>query len=173
MGIFNVNMPLLYGEGRKAFQRLQEEIAKTTEDQTLLLFDDLPKREFQVKDNFQSERSLFACHVGDFCADYVPGSSFVPESRQRLMTCSSLRFELVVLLCFGVFTLGCLATERWLALLHCSPRHDSLTRPGIILDSINPERMHFTRPRGFGYPFEFKPEGGLVATNSCHDAISK
>lgn len=28
MGIFEVNMPLLYGEGRKAFRRLQEEIVK-------------------------------------------------------------------------------------------------------------------------------------------------
>ncbi|KAI0839112.1 HET-domain-containing protein [Hypoxylon sp. FL0890] len=29
LGIFDINMPLLYGEGRKAFQRLQEEILKT------------------------------------------------------------------------------------------------------------------------------------------------
>ncbi|KAI0424698.1 heterokaryon incompatibility protein-domain-containing protein [Xylaria sp. FL1042] len=36
LGIFEVNMPLLYGEGTKAFQRLQEEILKTTEDYTLL-----------------------------------------------------------------------------------------------------------------------------------------
>ncbi|KAI0973797.1 heterokaryon incompatibility protein-domain-containing protein [Xylaria arbuscula] len=36
LGIFEVNMPLLYGEGQKAFQRLQEEILKTTDDYTLL-----------------------------------------------------------------------------------------------------------------------------------------
>jgi hypothetical protein len=36
MGIFDVNMPLLYGEGTKAFSRLQEEIAKHTGDQTIL-----------------------------------------------------------------------------------------------------------------------------------------
>ncbi|KAI1293180.1 heterokaryon incompatibility protein-domain-containing protein [Xylaria venustula] len=36
LGIFGVNMPLLYGEGQKAFQRLQEEILKTTDDYTLL-----------------------------------------------------------------------------------------------------------------------------------------
>jgi hypothetical protein len=35
LGIFNVNIPLLYGEGDKAFQRLQEEIIKQTNDQTL------------------------------------------------------------------------------------------------------------------------------------------
>ncbi|PVH74880.1 HET-domain-containing protein, partial [Cadophora sp. DSE1049] len=36
LGIFNVNMPLLYGEGEKAFIRLQEEILKETDDQSLL-----------------------------------------------------------------------------------------------------------------------------------------
>lgn len=37
LGIFDVNMPLLYGEGKvKAFSRLQEEIMKTSTDQSIL-----------------------------------------------------------------------------------------------------------------------------------------
>ena len=36
MGIFNVHMPLLYGEGRHAFVRLQEEILKNTDDDSIL-----------------------------------------------------------------------------------------------------------------------------------------
>ncbi|KAH7082093.1 heterokaryon incompatibility protein-domain-containing protein [Paraphoma chrysanthemicola] len=32
LGLFEVNMPLLYGEGEKAFQRLQEEIIRSTPD---------------------------------------------------------------------------------------------------------------------------------------------
>ncbi|KAI1129297.1 heterokaryon incompatibility protein-domain-containing protein [Nemania abortiva] len=32
MGLFDVNMPLIYGEGRRAFVRLQDEIYKTTND---------------------------------------------------------------------------------------------------------------------------------------------
>ncbi|KAH8690370.1 heterokaryon incompatibility protein-domain-containing protein, partial [Phaeosphaeriaceae sp. PMI808] len=35
MGIFDVNMPLLYGEGQKAFIRLQEELIRTTSDQSI------------------------------------------------------------------------------------------------------------------------------------------
>jgi hypothetical protein len=35
LGIFDVNMPLLYGEGKKAFIRLQEEIMKVSSDQSL------------------------------------------------------------------------------------------------------------------------------------------
>ncbi|KAI0101007.1 heterokaryon incompatibility protein-domain-containing protein [Nemania sp. FL0031] len=35
LGIFDINMPLLYGEGRKAFHRLQEEIIKRRADLTI------------------------------------------------------------------------------------------------------------------------------------------
>ena len=41
MGIFNVNMPMLYGEKEKAFQRLQEEIIKTSTDQSIFAWEDL------------------------------------------------------------------------------------------------------------------------------------
>lgn len=39
LGIFGINMPLLYGEGRDAFTRLQEEIIKRTADQSILAWD--------------------------------------------------------------------------------------------------------------------------------------
>jgi hypothetical protein len=35
LGIFDINMPLLYGEGKKAFIRLQEEIMKVSDDQSI------------------------------------------------------------------------------------------------------------------------------------------
>lgn len=35
LGIFNINMPTLYGEGRKAFQRLQVEIMRQNQDTSL------------------------------------------------------------------------------------------------------------------------------------------
>jgi hypothetical protein len=35
LGLFNVHMPLLYGEGSQAFVRLQEEIMKKSDDQTI------------------------------------------------------------------------------------------------------------------------------------------
>jgi hypothetical protein len=39
LGIFDVNMPLIYGEGMKAFRRLQEEIIKRDNDLTLFAWD--------------------------------------------------------------------------------------------------------------------------------------
>lgn len=43
MGLFSVNMPLLYGEGEKAFIRLQKEIMKDSDDESIFAWtDDLP-----------------------------------------------------------------------------------------------------------------------------------
>ncbi|KAK4141481.1 ankyrin repeat-containing domain protein [Dichotomopilus funicola] len=38
MGIFGINIPMLYGEGGKSFLRLQEEILKTTDDFSLFVW---------------------------------------------------------------------------------------------------------------------------------------
>ena len=40
MGIFDVNMPLLYGEGRNAFIRLQHEIVKISDDESIFAWED-------------------------------------------------------------------------------------------------------------------------------------
>ena len=49
VGIFNVNMPLLYGEGRKAFIRLQEEIMKHSADQSLFAWGYLKENDKSVR----------------------------------------------------------------------------------------------------------------------------
>ncbi|PHH58808.1 hypothetical protein CDD81_4368 [Ophiocordyceps australis] len=41
MGLFGVNMPMLYGEGQRAFLRLQKEIMKQSDDQSLLAWVDV------------------------------------------------------------------------------------------------------------------------------------
>ncbi|KAH7088789.1 heterokaryon incompatibility protein-domain-containing protein [Paraphoma chrysanthemicola] len=41
LGIFDINMPMLYGEGRKAFVRLQEHILSQSDDMSLFLWNDL------------------------------------------------------------------------------------------------------------------------------------
>jgi hypothetical protein len=43
LGIFDVNLPLLYGEGSKAFHRLQEEILKISNDHSLFASGVSPK----------------------------------------------------------------------------------------------------------------------------------
>ncbi|KAG4439460.1 hypothetical protein IFR05_005072 [Cadophora sp. M221] len=60
MGLFNVFMPMLYGEGERAFIRLQEEIIKQTEDYTI----------FSWKANVSggAHRGIFAHSPAEFAA---------------------------------------------------------------------------------------------------------
>jgi hypothetical protein len=39
MGLLNINMPILYGEGKRAFMRLQEEILRTSQDESIFAWD--------------------------------------------------------------------------------------------------------------------------------------
>ncbi|PCD30074.1 hypothetical protein FGRA07_10224 [Fusarium graminearum] len=70
LGIFDINMPMLYGEGPKAFQRLQEEIMKKTDDSSLLCWG---YQESHNKWRLEGE-SLLALHPSSFrlCGDIEP-----------------------------------------------------------------------------------------------------
>jgi hypothetical protein len=57
MGIFDVNMALLYGEGRKAFIRLQEEILKSTDDEPLFA-NSYPSTQNVVTYSFSASEAL-------------------------------------------------------------------------------------------------------------------
>ena len=77
LGIFDVHMPLLYGEGERAFQRLQEEILKTTEDQTIFLWHServLDPRKFKGGIPAFFERGFLAKSPHDFesCSMFRP-----------------------------------------------------------------------------------------------------
>ncbi|OTA52521.1 HET-domain-containing protein, partial [Hypoxylon sp. EC38] len=64
LGIFGINMPLLYGEGDKAFIRLQEEICKQTTDMSLFAWK--AKSEPPSGGPAEEFRGLFANHPREF-----------------------------------------------------------------------------------------------------------
>jgi hypothetical protein len=73
MGLFDVNMPMLYGEGTRAFIRLQEEIIRRTEDYTIFAWTADPLNNMP--------RGLFASFPADF---KLSGRSFVvPKEVQK------------------------------------------------------------------------------------------
>jgi len=51
LGIFDINMPLLYGEGEKAFRRLQEEIVKASDDHSIFTFDTIASQDSLMADH--------------------------------------------------------------------------------------------------------------------------
>ncbi|KAI1209682.1 heterokaryon incompatibility protein-domain-containing protein [Annulohypoxylon truncatum] len=63
LGIFDINMPLLYGEGSKAFLRLQEEICKQTNDLSLFAWTTQPGDASSLFDDY---RGILATHPCEF-----------------------------------------------------------------------------------------------------------
>ncbi|KAK6865381.1 HET-domain-containing protein [Apiospora arundinis] len=120
MGLFDVNMPLLYGEGKKAFTRLQEEILKDTDDQTILAWT-VPA---------DSERSFNTVGIlAETPADFASSASLIqvfPElSKPSTMTNLGLSVHLPLMtrdysalshLCRGFLTTE---TEVVSAILNC------------------------------------------------------
>ncbi|KAK4446449.1 HET-domain-containing protein [Podospora aff. communis PSN243] len=158
MGIFGVNMPLLYGEGGKAFRRLQEEIVRRSNDQTILAW----RREmFSGEDLLQSSRSsIFASHPAQFRS----GNSFHPiraHMSRHSINHSSAGMEMDVHLVPCKFyspdadirspNLGAQAGEAWLAVLNCSYKNDIFSSPALLLGKMDSDHK-FCR-RCFEHPF--------------------
>ncbi|CAH0045943.1 unnamed protein product [Clonostachys solani] len=62
LGIFQVNMPLLYGEGRRAFIRLQKEIMKDSDDLTIFAWQAPPG----YKESMSEFRGILASSADEF-----------------------------------------------------------------------------------------------------------
>jgi hypothetical protein len=78
LGIFEINMPLLYGEGLKSFTRLQEEIIKSTTDQTVFAW--RMRLDTGSEQNFS--RGILASSPADFrnSGRIVQAGSRIPQS---------------------------------------------------------------------------------------------
>jgi hypothetical protein len=90
MGIFDVNMPLLYGEGERAFQRLQEEIFSMTNDQSIFAWT-------AKTSTFATWRSLLARSPADFeeFGHTIPDPRQTPRESNLTGTVFSLTVDLV------------------------------------------------------------------------------
>lgn len=92
LGIFDVNMPMLYGEGEKAFIRLQEEIAKETNDLTLFAWQAVKTNEEDSAS--QKYRGILAKSPAEFAnfGDVVPRSDH-KFNEEFVMTNKGLRIN--------------------------------------------------------------------------------
>ena len=139
MGIFGVNMPLLYGEGDKAFVRLQEEILKQTADQSILVW-----RSLSYYDQFNS--SILADCPARFRDKVEKGqrdsTRFEIELTPRGMTARVWKCPCRVKVERGdLFEYEC----RWLAVLDCNLAPDLFERPAILLKRADSSQEAFER----------------------------
>jgi len=144
LGIFDINMPLLYGEGRNAFRRLQEEIMKQSDDHSILAWEmewrsevdrelvsradgewPLPVEHISAVKMLDKGGRLLAPSPLYFrtCGDIV--RSIVTETvKPYAKTNRGLHIDLPVLKCPGGV----------LAVLNCRRRHDFFSDLALHLD---------------------------------------
>ena len=91
LGLFGVNMPLLYGEGANAFKRLQEEIIKLSTDQSIFAWEQprYPSRDIETS-------SILARSPGYFekCSNIMLPSLLDDNAKSYSITNQGLSIEL-------------------------------------------------------------------------------
>jgi hypothetical protein len=115
LGLFNVHMPLIYGEGDQAFQRLQEEIVKRHNDITIFVWSRPPSLHYD-----RQFIGLFATSPAEFANSFAirpftdifiefsttnKGVLFTSEIRLRIRLIKQPEnrgFRVVYLFCLGI-----------------------------------------------------------------------
>ncbi|KAL8797318.1 MAG: hypothetical protein Q9195_000472 [Heterodermia aff. obscurata] len=137
LGIFDVNMPLLYGEGAKAFGRLQEEILKRTHDHSLLAWGQL----IPCNQGFPPSGTPPCGVLATSAAEFLNGGSLslcprfadYKSPKDYRMTNEGLRVQLV--LCAPISAKDC-SNLRYAAVLDCFCRKYPTRRIAIPLRKV-------------------------------------
>lgn len=127
LGIFNVSVPMLYGEGRRAFTRLQEEIIKHSVDHSIFAWNP-PSWSLSAMGIYV--HNILASSPADFanCENIVSRSYVAPSSYQL----TNLGLEITLFRCevFNSFQ-----QKEEVAILNCGPRSDPSKFIAVRLES--------------------------------------
>lgn len=138
LGLFDVKMPLLYGEGNEAFVRLQQEIMNRYHDQTLLAFTRQKHIQWQLHGPLADDPAVFA-HSNII---RVPKSQrSVPKVLEEPFSYSWQHINLQIHLCQSLgqdqnFALG---------ILDCGYSDDPLSRPALLLRRLEGSSCFYRR----------------------------
>ncbi|KAH6623451.1 heterokaryon incompatibility protein-domain-containing protein [Chaetomium tenue] len=150
LGLFDVNMPMLYGEGDRAFFRLQQEILKVSDDQSILAFD---HRSGYGGRGFPEEGITLLADSPKYFVDsqferpplYPPSWPGEPSIETELLL-SSRFLEIGLCLCPLMSDDG--LDAEYLGILRCVYRDDFMSHPAIPLQAVDRNKMIFQRIRG-------------------------
>ncbi|KAH7160458.1 heterokaryon incompatibility protein-domain-containing protein [Dactylonectria estremocensis] len=148
LGIFNINMPLLYGEGDRSFRRLQEEIIKYSDDQSILTW------EWPVKWT-RAPPSALAEHPRSFENLYRPVTRLLDNYSVTMSGGSHIEVDVLL----GEWTSTHRNIGGSMAVLNCSAIDDPMICPVIFLDETSFGSGLYHRSHVLGYKiFEISPD---------------
>ncbi|KAF5228717.1 hypothetical protein FANTH_14410 [Fusarium anthophilum] len=141
LGIFNINMPLIYGEGAKAFLRLQEEICRESTDLSLFAW----KAKLDPGASKQRFRGILALQPSEFshCQDVLAYHDYLDPNSEYSMTNNGLRMEA---------KLGLIEEPGYILALNC------VTRTGKDLSHPWEWLGIFLRKTGSGFVRQYPDE---------------
>lgn len=148
LGIFNINMPLLYGEGSRAFRRLQEEIMKQSDDQSIFAWSPY---------GYAGNGPVLAESPQEFrnCGNIV--RSINPRLvKSYAVTNRGLEIELPLLIRDG----------KTLAGLNCRYREDFLSDLALPLHNVYNDR-EYSRAEGYLKAIPFNEWNNATSQHIC------
>lgn len=158
LGLFEINMPLLYGEGHNAFIRLQKEIISHSDDMTILCWHDRGRSVWPRKRYYSSGRELHEgilapdpeCFSTSSTVDTAP-IHYRSLSAPFEMTNRGLRIEVPLVQLGNGLVLAILdCTDHrdfgpWVKVPPSLTSRESLPKVGIFLNRIDTGGNHFCR----------------------------
>ncbi|KAK8081172.1 hypothetical protein PG997_008990, partial [Apiospora hydei] len=138
LGLFDVSMPLIYGEGQKAFSRLLKEIAQTSNDQSIL--------SWHADYDFPDMRFYYPISPACFPFSFIHHNAGDMEAAASAFV-TPLGLEVTMLLCpfnpaegehFG--GRGDYELRRCFGILDCTISCDVLARPAIFLERVGDQQ---------------------------------
>lgn len=168
LGIFDVNMPMLYGEGEKAFIRLQEEIAKETNDLTLFAWQAVGTDQ---GGSGQSASQKYRGILAKSPAEFANSGDVVPRSDHRfneefVMTNKGLRINADLAQGYG---------GDYILILNCFRRGRPEQNIGIYLKHHGASVYARDKPQEFAVAAEWKTmlhPKSIYITKNINQAIS-
>jgi hypothetical protein len=157
LGLFGVHMPLLYGEGRDAFQRLQHEIVRKSNDQSIFAFS--VRRHHLIHSGPHMGVPLHFLFAGDPCwfkDEHIPpltDKHFRPGTPMILLSSVGIQLDLYIAPVRG-------SPGFSVAALGCSTVDQALCSPALLLEEVqgSSQTRAFTR-------------GWMVASGKASDEL--
>jgi hypothetical protein len=141
MGLFDVNMPLLYGEGSKSFYRLQNAILETSNDHSIFAF----RSQALGIERLRAVSSILAYHPSFFRDDIQNEWTTFNGGNNLTFTGNTLSVDM--LLCrLKKVQLGDARIVRYIGILDSMIDGDCFDRPAILLETVDGRHFHRIGP---------------------------
>ncbi|KAK4187887.1 vegetative incompatibility protein HET-E-1 [Podospora australis] len=162
LGLFGINLPIIYGEGENAFLRLQEEIIRRSDDHSIFAWGALGKEDDTTQrpssagdvnpddldfDELSGTTGVLARSPADFAGmdRVVCAAPSTQDIADHTLTNKGLRIQLNVV---RTTKFGLVGQKHFMGVLNCHLEGDASSRIGLLLtESTSPNVLLRTRTR--------------------------